>query len=257
VRIVRFKDAAGETVATRWGVVEGESVFETDGPGGERTGVRLAMERLNLKAPAQPTKIICVGRNYVNHIREMENDAENLPAEPGLFMKGPNALADPGVSVPYPAFTREFHYEGELAVVMAAQTAAGANVLENVLGYTAAIDLTAREPQRNDLQWIRAKSADMFCPLGPWLETDIDPFDATVRTIVNGRERQHGSTTDMLFPVKVILEYITSFMTLEQGDIVLTGTPEGVGELHEGDKVEVHIGGLGAPLTMSVGDRRS
>ncbi|MEA3508826.1 MAG: fumarylacetoacetate hydrolase family protein [Synergistota bacterium] len=257
MKIVRFADAAGDNAATRWGVVEDGSVLETDGPGGKNTGVRFAMEQVNLKAPAEPTKIICVGRNYVNHIREMENDAENLPAEPGLFMKGPNALADPGVSVPYPNFTREFHYEGELAVVMAARTAAGADVLGNVLGFTAAIDLTAREPQRNDLQWIRAKSADMFCPLGPWLETDIDPFDTTVRTIVNGRERQHGSTTDMLFPVKMILEYITSFMTLEKGDVVLTGTPEGVDELNEGDKVEVHIGGLGTPLAMSVGGSRS
>lgn len=208
---------------------------------------------ISLLAPACPTKIVCVGRNYYGHIREMENDTEPLPEEPGLFLKGPNALTGSFSEIPYPHFSSEFHYEGELAVVIGKRILPGTkNPMEHVLGYTAGIDLTARDRQRNDLQWTMAKSADAFCPLGPWIETDIDPGKTVVRTFVNGVQRQEGHTDDMIFPVPVILRHITSFMTLEEGDVVLTGTPEGIGELFPGDRVEITLDGLGAPLVMTV-----
>lgn len=124
--------------------------------------------------------------------------------------------------------------------------------IDHVLGYTAGIDLTARDCQRRDLQWVRGKSADAFCPLGPWIETGINPDRTVVRTFVNGVLRQEGRTEDMIFPISVILKYISEFMTLEAGDVILTGTPEGVGEIFSGDRVEVSIDGLGSPLVMTV-----
>ncbi len=236
-----------------WGVIEGDRVHVTSTPGGDRTGGSFPVALVRLLAPALPTKIVCVGRNYHGHIREMGNDSLPLPKEPGLFLKSPNTLAAPFSEIPYPHFTNELHYEGELAVVIGKRILPGTErPMDHVLGFTAGIDLTARDCQRSDLQWIRGKSADAFCPLGPWVETGIDPGDTVVRTFVNGALRQEGRTRDMIFPVPVILRSITDFMTLEAGDVVLTGTPEGVGELFPGDNVEVAIDGLGSPLVMTI-----
>ena len=211
--------------------------------GEEGTGARPG----RLLAPATPSKIVCVGRNYRDHIREMGHDGEPLPTEPGIFLKGPNALADPGAEIPYPSFTRSFHFEGELAVVVGRplRRVSEEEALKGVLGYTAALDLTARDCQKNDLQWTRAKSSDLFCPLGPWIETAVDPDHTVVRTRVNGEVRQEASTELMIFPVGRILSHISSFMTLDPGDVVLTGTPAGVGPLEVGDRVEVTVEGVG------------
>lgn len=251
MRLVRF-DVDGSKEAL-WGTAEGERVFVTSSPGGTPTGDSYSMASVRLLAPATPSKIVCVGRNYFGHLREMGNDKDHLPEEPGLFLKGPNSLTGPFSEIPYPHFTSEFHYEGELAVVIGKRILPGTvRPIDNVLGYAAGIDLTARDRQRGDLQWTRAKSADAFCPLGPWLETGIDPDRTIVRTFVNGIQRQEGRTADMIFPVSAILEYISAFMTLEEGDVILTGTPEGVGEIFPGDRVEVTVDGLGAPLVMDV-----
>ncbi|MDT8285068.1 MAG: fumarylacetoacetate hydrolase family protein [Thermovirgaceae bacterium] len=251
MRIVRF--SAGSSAEPKWGVLEGGVVFTTFGPGRERSGETMPLAAVRLLAPAVPTKIVCVGRNYFGHIREMGNDSEPLPEEPGLFLKGPNSLADPFSEIPYPHFSDDFQYEGELALVIGKRILPGTpDPIGHVLGYTAGLDLTARDRQRSDLQWTRAKSADAFCPLGPWIETEIDPGRTVVRTFVNGIKRQEGLTDDMIFPVSVILGYITTFMTLEEGDVVLTGTPEGVGEIFPGDRVEVTVDGLGSPLVMTV-----
>lgn len=156
--------------------------------------------------------------------------------------------------IPYPHFTKEFHYEGELAAViskpmkMVPEDAA----LEYVLGYTCAFDLTARDAQRQDLQWIRAKSADKFCPLGPWIETDLDPTDLGIKTEVNGKVVQNSRTSLMIFPLKKILSFTSCFMTLLPGDVILTGTPSGVGELHVGDVVSVTVEGIGT-LGITIG----
>lgn len=241
--------------AGRWGVLEGELIRETDGPAGNPTGQRYDLGSVTLLAPAAPTKIVCVGRNYLDHIKEMGHDSD-LPKEPGLFLKGLNTLAHPanpahpdqsGDLVPYPSFTELLHYEGELAVVIERrmQKVSEEAALDYVLGYTCALDVTARDKQKTDLQWVRAKSADKFCPLGPWLVTSLDPQNTTLRTYLNGELRQEAHTSLMIFPVAKILSYISQFMTLEPGDVVLTGTPEGVGELKRGDHVEVAIEGIG------------
>ncbi len=253
MRLVRFQPTGEDRVL--WGTLEKTTISVTEGPAGTTTGERYPLDGVKLKAPAEPSKIVCVGRNYVEHIREMGNDAENLPQEPGLFLKGPNTVADPGEKVPYPRFTGEFHYEGELAVVIGRSMTEvpEGKALENVLGYTIAIDLTARDRQRGDLQWTRGKSGDKFCPLGPWIETDLDPFHTRVTTRLNGEIRQDGGTELMIFSVPRILSYITGFMTLQPGDVVLTGTPSGVGELEKGDFVEVTVQDIGS-LSISIVD---
>ena len=246
MRIVRFGRGT-------WGAVDGDRVWVTRGPGGRRTGRAFALDAVRLLPPARPTKIVCVGRNYREHIREMGHPDE-APTEPGLFLKAPNALAAPGATIPYPPFTRSLSYEGELAVVIgkSMRSVPEQTALDHVLGYTCAIDLTARDRQKSDLQWVRAKSADGFLPLGPWVETTLDPQHVSLRTRVNGELRQDGRTEDMIFPVSRILAFASSFMTLVPGDVVLTGTPAGVGELHPGDEVEITIDGIGA-LRVRIG----
>lgn len=252
MKLVRFN--SGD--AAHWGILEGEAIHETDGPAGNPTGRGFDLGGITLLVPATPTKIVCVGRNYLDHIKEMGNDADNLPKEPGLFLKGLNTLAHPanparpdnsGDAVPYPSFTSNLHYEGELAVVIERRmhNVAEEKALEHILGYTCALDVTARDKQKTDLQWVRAKSADKFCPLGPWLVTRLEPQNTTLRTYVNGELRQEAHTSLMIFSVAKVLSYISQFMTLEPGDVVLTGTPEGVGELKRGDRVEVAIEGIG------------
>ncbi|RJF73394.1 DUF2437 domain-containing protein [Deinococcus cavernae] len=237
-----------------WGQVEGDVIHFTRGMAGARNGETAPLEGAKLLAPAEPTKIVCVGRNYVNHIKELGNDTGDLPREPGIFLKGPNALANPDESVEYPTWTQNFHYEGELALVIGqrASQLKPDDALGAVLGYTCGLDLTARDLQKPDLQWFRAKAADKFCPLGPWLETQLNPADVRVQLRVNGETRQDGRTSHMIFDVVQILVYITRYVTLEPGDIVLTGTPEGVGPLQKGDVVEVEVDGIGVLKTPIV-----
>ena len=238
---------------TVWGQLEqGDTLHVTSGMLGKRTGESLPLSALSLLAPAEPSKIVCVGRNYLDHIRELGNDTSGLPAEPGIFLKGPNALTEPGGTVAYPAWTENFHYEGELALVIG-RRAGGLtpeNALEHLAGYTCANDLTARDRQKGDLQWFRAKAADRFCPLGPWLVTGLDPTDLKVQTRLNGKVVQDSRTSNMIFPVIDILVYISRYVTLEVGDVVLTGTPEGVGPVQPGDTVEVELEGVGVLKTV-------
>ncbi|MCP2013447.1 2-keto-4-pentenoate hydratase/2-oxohepta-3-ene-1,7-dioic acid hydratase in catechol pathway [Deinococcus sp. HSC-46F16] len=250
MRLVRI--AHGGTPS--WGELEGATVHLTRGMAGERTGETVALSAATLLAPAEPSKIVCVGRNYVNHIKELGNDTGELPKEPGIFLKGPNALAAEGETVAYPEWTENFHFEGELALVIGRQARdlTPENALDSVAGYTCGLDLTARDRQKTDLQWFRAKAADRFCPLGPWLETDFDPADVRVMTRINGKTRQDGRTSHMIFDVPTILTYLTRYVTLEPGDVVLTGTPEGVGPLSRGDTVEVEVEGIGV-LTTRIG----
>jgi 2-keto-4-pentenoate hydratase/2-oxohepta-3-ene-1,7-dioic acid hydratase in catechol pathway len=256
LKIARYVLKSRENDKPAWARVEGGFLYPMEFAGGETNGKPVRIEDARLLAPAVPTKIVCVGQNYLKHIQEMGHDKGPLPTEPGLFIKGPNTLADPESVIPYPAFTKEFHYEGELAIVIDKRMTPGyENPMDGVLGYTAALDMTARDRQREDLQWIMAKSADLFCPLGPWIETDLDPGDVSVKTMVNGTIRQDGRTDDLLFPVERILSHILTFMTLEPGDVVLTGTPSGVGEVFPGDRIEVEIEGLGGLLAVKIGTR--
>lgn len=246
---VRYRSFDG----VHWGELEGGMIHQLTHMLGRPGGHRVPLSDVTLLPPCEPGIIVCVGKNYADHIQEMGGDRSNLPSEPGLFLKGINTLSGPGDDIPYPDWTNELHYEGELAVVISREmrNVAPEDALEHVLGYTCAVDVTARDKQRSDLQWVRGKSADGFCPVGPWLETDLDPNDVRIRTVVNGAVKQDASTRAMIFPVADVLAYISRFMTLSPGDLVLTGTPEGVGPLHPGDTVEVTIDGIGT-LTNTV-----
>jgi len=240
---VRYRSFDG----VHWGEVEGGRVRQLAGMLGRPTGQVDDLSEVTLLAPCDPRVIVCVGKNYAKHVAEMGGSADDLPREPGIFLKGLNALSGPGDDIPYPSWTKELHYEGELAVVVARtmRDVAPDDALGHVLGYTMAVDVTARDAQRRDLQWARAKSADGFCPVGPWLETDLDPGDLRLQTFVNGDLRQDGHTRDLIFSVPEVLSYVSRFITLEPGDVVLTGTPDGVGPLQPGDVVEVTIDAIG------------
>ena len=200
----------------------------------------------DLLAPVTPSKIICVGRNYRDHARELGNE---VPAEPLLFFKPPSSLLKPNGIVLMPAASERVDFEGELALVIGQRTkklASDADWRSVVRGYTIANDVTARDLQKKDGQWTRAKGFDTFCPVGPIVSDEVDPeAGLTVETRVNGELKQHGSTADFIFSIPALLSYITAAITLEPGDLILTGTPAGVGPLKAGDKVEVSIPGLG------------
>jgi len=233
--------------SVQWGELEGGTVHPLTGLMGERSGPGVTLSEVTLLAPCEPKNIVCVGKNYAKHILEMGGSAEDLPKEPGLFIKSLNTLANPGDPIPYPSWTEKLHFEGELAVVISRtmRDVSEADALQHVLGYTCAVDVTARDKQRSDLQWARGKSADSFCPVGPWLETDLDTSALSVQTKLNGELKQDGNTRDLIFSVPKILSYISSFLTLEPGDLVLTGTPDGVGPMKVGDTLEVTVEGIG------------
>jgi 2-keto-4-pentenoate hydratase/2-oxohepta-3-ene-1,7-dioic acid hydratase in catechol pathway len=198
-----------------------------------------------LLPPVAPSKIVCVGRNYQDHAAELGNA---MPSEPLLFLKAPSAIIGDGDTISLPKASERVEHEGELAVVIGRRCSRipdDEDPLAYVLGYTCVNDVTARDLQRKDVQFTRAKSFDTFCPVGPFIVTGIDPLDLRVETRVNGQVRQSGRTSSMAFPVPFLLRYISNVMTLEPGDLIATGTPAGVGPLLEGDAVEVEIEDIG------------
>jgi 2-keto-4-pentenoate hydratase/2-oxohepta-3-ene-1,7-dioic acid hydratase in catechol pathway len=234
--------------APRWGVVEDTLVtLLADAPwrSVKRLGGAVPLATTRVLPPCEPSKIVAVGLNYRAHAAEM---GKPLPDEPLLFLKAPSSLLAPGEDVILPAQSQCVEHEGELALVIG-KTAAhvrAADALGHVLGYTCLDDVTARDIQRKEKVYARAKGFDTFCPVGPWLETEIaDPqaLDLTLR--VDGQVRQHGSTADMIFTVAQALAFISEIMTLYPGDLVTTGTPPGVGPLVAGNQVEVEIAGIG------------
>ena len=194
--------------------------------------------------PSVPTKIVCVGRNYAEHAKELGNEA---PPEPIIFLKPPSALLAAGGTIQRPPQSQRVDYEGELAIVVGtiAKNVKRADWCSFVRGFTCANDVTARDLQKKDVQFTRAKSFDTFCALGPCLEDDLDVSALKLQTRVNGELKQDGNTSQMVFPCDVLFEFITSVMTLLPGDVILTGTPAGVGPLNAGDTVEVEIEGIG------------
>lgn len=223
----------------RLGAVEGSIFGEF-----QRQEALTSLQEVKLLAPVQPSKIVCVGRNYAEHARE--HDAE-VPEVPLLFLKPPSAVIGPGETILLPPQSQQMEHEAELAVVIGqrGRWIPTEEALHYVLGYTIANDVTARDLQRRDGQWTRAKGFDTSCPLGPWIETDFDPADALITCHVNGELRQMASTRDMVFNIRQLIAYASSVMTLEPGDLLLTGTPAGVGLLLPGDVVEITIAGLG------------
>jgi 2-keto-4-pentenoate hydratase/2-oxohepta-3-ene-1,7-dioic acid hydratase in catechol pathway len=246
-RLVRVHDGA----AARWGLVDGERVVALASDpfrGLEVPGEDLgALDECELLAPVAPTKVVCVGRNYAAHAAEHGAD---VPAEPLIFLKPPSSVIGPGAAIMLPPQSQQVEHEGELALVIGqrCRRVAAEEAWSMVGGLTCANDVTARDLQRLDGQWTRGKGFDTFCPLGPWVVTGVgeaEAADLEVTCAVNGERRQHGCAAQMVFPPAQLIAWITSFMTLEVGDVVLTGTPAGVGRLMDGDTVEVAISTIG------------
>jgi 2-keto-4-pentenoate hydratase/2-oxohepta-3-ene-1,7-dioic acid hydratase in catechol pathway len=245
MRLVRFRH--GDRIAT--GAVEPGSdeirvlrgtFFEDPLP----TGETVALGDVLLLAPVLPSKLVCVGKNYAAHAAEF---GMQVSEEPLLFLKPSTAVIGPGDPIRLLPISRRVDYEGELGVVIGrlARGVRAEDAFKYILGYTCANDVTLRDLQKTEDQWARAKGFDGSAPIGPWIETDLDPNDAIVRTRLNGEIHQQASTSEMVFGVATLIEYITDFMTLLPGDILLTGTPEGVGTLSDGDVVEVEVEGVG------------
>jgi 2-keto-4-pentenoate hydratase/2-oxohepta-3-ene-1,7-dioic acid hydratase in catechol pathway len=207
------------------------------------SGEVLNLKDVELLAPCQPTKIVCVGLNYVEHARELKMQ---LPLEPILFIKPPTAVLAPEGEIVYPQSSQQVDYEGELGVVIGkrCKNVPADEVEKYILGYTCFNDVTARDLQRKDGQWTRAKSFDTFAPIGPWI-AKIDSSNLDIQTRVNGTIKQKSNTRDLIFGVPKLVEFISGIMTLEPGDVIATGTPPGVGPLQKGDVVEVEIEGIG------------
>ena len=204
-----------------------------------------ALDEVTLLAPVVPSKVVCVGRNYREHAAELGN---KMPDEPLLFLKAPSAVIATDERIVLPEASQQVEHEGELGVVIgrtARNIASSDDPLAYVFGYTCVNDVTARDLQRKDVQFTRGKSFDTFCPVGPWIETQVDPANVSVETRLNGEVKQKGNTADMAFPVAFLIRYISDIMTLYPGDLIATGTPAGVSRMKRGDTVEVEIAGIG------------
>jgi 2-keto-4-pentenoate hydratase/2-oxohepta-3-ene-1,7-dioic acid hydratase in catechol pathway len=211
----------------------------------EFTGRRFALDDVRLLAPVIPrSKVVCVGRNYADHAAEMGND---LPEEPLLFLKPNTSVVGPGDPIVFPRQSNQVDYEGELAVVIRriCRDVPVERAADVIYGYTVGNDVTARDLQRKDVQFTRAKGFDSFCPLGPWIETDVDVADLAISTELNGELKQSGRTSQLVFDVPTLVAFVTSVMTLLPGDVILTGTPSGVGPMRPDDEVTVTIEGIG------------
>ncbi|GFN22937.1 hypothetical protein TAMC210_12540 [Thermanaeromonas sp. C210] len=231
-----------------YGRVEGDIIVALEGDpftAPRETGETFPLQGVRLLAPCRPGKAVCVGLNYKNHAAEMKQE---LPSEPVLFLKPPTSVIGPGEDIIFWPMVGRLDYEAELAVVIGrtchrvSQEEAG----DYIFGYTIANDVTARDLQKKDGQWTRAKSFDTFLPLGPYIVRGVDPTDLPVQAYLNGRLRQDGRTSQLIFPIPYLVSFISQIMTLLPGDVILTGTPEGVGSMEVGDEIEIRIPGLGS-----------
>jgi 2-keto-4-pentenoate hydratase/2-oxohepta-3-ene-1,7-dioic acid hydratase in catechol pathway len=257
MRLCRFTHSSFEEPS--YGYIEGHLVFPLDQnefdrfvfPGSNKP---ILLEDVRLIAPIRPSKIVCVGRNYKEHAAELGN---KMPDEPLLFLKVPSAVIGSGESIRLPSDSQRVEHEGELGVVIgrkARQLPAETDPLSFVFGYTCVNDVTARDLQRKDVQFTRAKAFDTFCPVGPVVVTGLDPANLEVTTRLNGEVKQQGRTSNMAFSVSFLVRYIANIMTLYPGDLIVTGTPAGVSPMKDGDVVEVEVEGIGVlsnPVTTA------
>jgi 2-keto-4-pentenoate hydratase/2-oxohepta-3-ene-1,7-dioic acid hydratase in catechol pathway len=247
VRLARIAHSGGVAFASVEGDGDDTQVLEiAEHPFGQPnfTGKRWPLADVRLLAPILPSKVIAVGRNYAKHAAEFGNE---VPAAPMLFIKPSTTVIGPNAAIKLPKASKRVDFEGELAIVIGqpvknVPAARGAGV---ILGYTVANDVSARDLQKSDGQWGRAKGFDTFCPLGPWIETSIDASDLALRTEVSGELKQDGRTSDLIHGIPELIEFISGVMTLLPGDVILTGTPEGVGQINDGDDVSITIEGIG------------
>ena len=243
MRLARFR--AGDRIAT--GAVEDDHVHPLSGTFFQDpvpTGEEIPLSSVRLLAPVLPSKVVAVGRNYVEHAEEM---GAEVPEEPLIFLKPSTAVVGPDDPIPHPKVSQRVEHEGELAIVIGrlARHVRAEEAARYILGFTCANDVTARDLQRKDGQWSRAKGFDGFCPVGPWIETQLDASDVAVECRVNGETRQASRTSRLTFGPGELVEYVSAVMTLLPGDVILTGTPAGVGPLEPGDTVEVEVEGIG------------
>lgn len=243
MRIIRYQM---KNEAPKYGWMLEDKVGEITGDlfgSYKRKEAQTPLTGVSLLPPSQPTKIVCVGRNYIDHAKELGNEVPKIPL---IFMKPPSSIIADGESIILPPQSKQVEHEAELVVVIGKR---GKNITaeeasDYIFGYTVGNDITARDLQRTDELWTRAKGFDTFCSFGPWIDTEFDPSDAVVTCRVNGQMRQMASTRDMVFNIGVLIAYVSSIMTLEPGDLLFTGTPAGVGVLEDGDVVDVEIEGL-------------
>ena len=246
MRLVRFQ-APGRPGALA-GLLEGGRIQELSGDifgPYDRTGQDWDEAQVRLLAPCRPSKILALGLNYRDHAAEFNME---LPEEPLLFMKPPSSVIGPGDPVVCPPASQRVDYEAELAVVIGRQASkvGRGEALDYVLGYTCLNDVTARDLQGKDSQWTRAKGFDTFCPLGPVVETELDPSNLAVSSYLNGEKKQESRTSNLVFDVPFLIEFISSIMTLQPGDVIATGTPSGVGKMNPGDEIEIRVEGIGS-----------
>ncbi|MFU1782024.1 fumarylacetoacetate hydrolase family protein [Haloarcula japonica] len=245
---VRFRDTAGNVRGGRWTVEDGEPVVTAAaGPYG-----RIAFgdesydpDEVDILPPCEPTKVVCIGRNYADHAEEMDSD---VPDRPMLFLKAPNAVASHGKHLTLPSGKERIDYEAELGVVIGEQcrNVSESGAMDVVAGYTCVNDISNRDDQRREQNWVRGKAFDNACPIGPLVATpEHVPEDASIELRLNGETKQSSSREHLIFSVPELIAEITSYMTLEPGDVIATGTPEGVGPMEDGDEVEVEIEGIG------------
>ena len=239
MKIYRF-EVEGEV---RTGTIDGDRVYLYEDH--QRQKDYFPVSDIRLLPPVAPSKIVCVGRNYAEHAKELGNE---VPQAPLLFLKAPSSLVGDGESIRIPSLSEQVEHEGELAVIIGRKCSnldVDEDPLRYVFGYTCLNDVTARDIQRNDVQFTRGKSFDTFCPVGPYIETELDVSDIRVMTRVNGVVKQNGRTSQMVFPVEYLIRYISNMMSLMPGDVIATGTPSGVSKLNPGDVCEIEIEGIG------------
>jgi 2-keto-4-pentenoate hydratase/2-oxohepta-3-ene-1,7-dioic acid hydratase in catechol pathway len=253
LKLARFLKAG----TIRYGIIEGENIIEIEGnifSNFKKTSITHKLNSVKLLAPCEPSKVIAIGLNYKAHAAEFNKP---LPEEPMIFMKPSTSVIGPEAEIVYPAhMSRRVDYEGELGVVIGkkAHMVKKEDAREYIFGYTCFNDVTARDLQGKDIQYARAKGFDTFAPMGPWIETELNPADVRIETYLNSEKRQDTSTRDMIFDVYHLLSFVSHVMTLLPGDVITTGTPSGVGKMKPGDKVEVKIEGIGSLVnTVSEG----
>lgn len=248
MKFCRVLEVASPSSPPAFGILEGETIREISGPPWAvwSRGSRIwPVSAVRLLAPVDPRKIVCVGRNYAAHAAELGNE---VPKDPLIFLKPSTSIIGPEDPILLPQYSRRVEHEGELGLVVAKRCSHLTDQddsLSYLAGYTALNDVTARDLQKSDVQFTRAKGFDTFCPVGPWIESDLDPSDVTVETRVNGSVRQSGRTSQMIFSPAFLVRWISRMMTLEPGDLIATGTPAGVGPLAAGDIVQVSVNGVG------------
>ncbi len=252
IRFALSKDAEPTTTHGLYGILDGDQVIETGSLFGKTFAEDHKLASVRLLPPVLPSKIICVGRNYVDHAKELGND---VPTEPLIFLKPLSSLITDGDSIVYPPQSSRVDFEGEIGLIIGkrGRNIAAADAMDHIFGYTCVNDITARDLQKKDGQWTRGKGFDTFCSVGPWMvaKEDFDLTKTTLRSRLNGELKQEGVAAQMIFDLGAIIAFVSSFLTLEPGDLIATGTPAGVGPMQPGDQISIEIEGLGT-LTNSV-----